>query len=154
MEQITTFKLKGMNKRKSYPGLEPSKGYTEKILTPVTLSGVVTPWSQVLAGGRSVDYKLVTNGGLEYFIVADSEWRGVLSMYCWEEVKVIGLLNVSNMTLIPQKVYPKGPTGEKEKVIDLAEWKSEEFVRKVKKMVKTVSDLVLVPAAVMAVMAL
>lgn len=150
MKTITTFKARGFEEKKSHPVLERSQGYEENILKPVTLSGVVAPWNKSLGGGRTSDYKLVSDSGLEYFIVADSEWRDVLSRYCWEEVKVIGLLNVSNMTLIPQKVYPKGPTGEKENVIDLAAWKSKALV---KKLIKNVNDLVVVPAAVWAVVA-
>lgn len=149
MKAITTFKAKGFEEKQSPPVLERSQGYTENILKPVTLSGVISPWNKSLDGGRRSDYKLVSYSGLEYFIVADSEWRDVLSRYCWEEVKVIGLLNVSNMTLIPQKVYPKGPTGEKENVIDLAAWKSKSLV---KKLIRNVNDLVVVPAAVWAVM--
>jgi len=62
-------------------------------------------------------------------------------------VKVIGLLNVSNMALIPQKVHPKGP--EIENVIDLVSWKSEELV---KKLVKNVKDKTVISAAVLAVL--
>lgn len=137
-------------KKISHPMVKPGQRYVENILTPISLSGVVIPWSKALSGGRNSDFKLVCSSGLEYFIVADSEWRDVLSWYSWEEVKVIGLLNVSNMTIIPQNVFPKRPTGEKENVIDLVTWKSREFV---KKLVKNVNDLVLIPAAVCAVMA-
>ena len=137
-------------KKISHPLGKPAQRYVENILTPISLSGVVIPWSKELREGQNSDFKLVCSSGLEYFIVADSEWRDILSWYSWEEVKVIGLLNVSNMTIIPQKVFPKGPTGEKENVIDLAAWKSREFV---KKLVKNVNDLVLIPAAVCAVMA-
>ncbi len=147
MKQLTTIKkMKGSSQ--SHPVSEPSKGYAENILTPVTLSGVIAPWTKSLNGGRTSDYKLISYSGLEYFIVADNEWREILSKYCWEDVKVIGLLNTSNMTLIPQKVYPKGPTGEN--VINLASWKSKELVKKI---VKNVNDLVVIPAAVWAVMA-
>lgn len=135
--------------KQSSPALERSKGYTKNVLRPVTLSGVLTPWNKSWGGGQTTDHKLISYSGIEYFIVADSEWREVLSRYCWEEVKVIGLLNVSNMTLIPQKVYPKGPTGQKEKVIDLAAWKNNSLI---KKLIRNVNDLVVVPAAVWAVM--
>ncbi len=145
MEKLTTFK-KGLSK--SYPVSQPSKGYSENILTPVTLTGVVAPWKETLSSGRTSDFKLICHSGLEYFIIADDEWRKVLSTYCWEEVRVVGLLNVSNMTLIPQKVYPKGPTGEN--VIDLASWRRKEIVSK---MVQKINDFVVVPAAVFAVMA-
>ncbi|HVK62227.1 MAG TPA: hypothetical protein VM432_11780 [Bdellovibrionales bacterium] len=128
----------------------PVGGYRENKLTPVTLAGVIAPWTEKMASGQTSDYKLVCLSGMEYFIVADSEWREVLARYCWDEVKVIGLLNLSDMTLIPQKVYPRGPTGEKENVIDLAAWKSRDLI---KKAFKNINDLIFIPAAVYAVMA-
>jgi hypothetical protein len=127
-----------------------SQGYSENILTPVTLSGVVVPWAKIMKHGKESDYKLVCASGVEYFFVTDSEWRKVLSFYCWDEVKVVGLLNISNMTLIPQKVFPKGPTGEREKVIDLVSWKSRDAVRKI---IKNINDWAVVPAAAWATIA-
>ena len=152
MGQLTNFrKSKGSDRKLARSGSgTPAGAYRENKLTPVTLAGVVAPWSEKMAGGRISDYKLVSFSGMEYFIVADSEWRDVLARYCWDEVNVIGLLNLSAMTLIPQKVYPRGPTGEKENVIELAAWKGKELI---KKAVKNVNDLVFIPAAVYAVMA-
>jgi hypothetical protein len=150
MGQITKIKkLKGANKQ-FHPLSGSAKEYTENILTPVTLCGVVVPWSEAFSDGRSSDYKLACASGAEYFIVADQEWREVLSEHCWEEVKVKGLLNVSNMTLIPQRVFPKGPTGERENVIDLPTCKDREFIKKVK---KNLDELVFVPIALWALMA-
>jgi hypothetical protein len=120
----------------------PVTRHTENVLKPVTLSGVLTPESQSIGNDKASNYKLISYGGIEYFIVADAEWREVLSQYSWEEVKVIGLLNLSNMTLIPQKIYPKGPTGEKEKLIDLAGRRSKDLIEK---LVNGVNDLVAVP---------
>ena len=138
------------NENRSHPLLkDTSGGYSENVLTPVTLFGVVVPWTKSMGDGRTSDYKLACSSGVEFFIVADSEWRQVLSHYCWEDVKVKGLLNVSNMTLVPQKVFPKGPTGERDNVIDFAAWRGRDLV---KKLTKNVTDLVLVPAAVFAVM--
>jgi len=125
------------------------EGYVENILTPVTLSGVVVPWKKRVRGNQESSYKLVCSTGAEYFILADSEFKGVLSWYCWDEVRVVGLLNLANMTLIPQKVFPKGPRGEMENVIDLFAFKGRNFI---KKMTKNINDLVLVPAALLAVM--
>ena len=65
--------MKGNKKNETHPLSGSSKGYSENILTPVTLSGVVAPWSENLSGGRTSDYKLISNSGLEYFIVADDE---------------------------------------------------------------------------------
>lgn len=148
MEQIKF--TKGENKNLRHP-LPRESRFSNNKLTPVTLSGVVVPWSKQVSFGTESDYKLVCASGLEYFIVADSEWRNILTWYSWEEVKFIGLLNHANMTLIPQKVFPKGPTGEKEKVIDFKDWKHREIIKKV---VKNITDLVGVPAAIWAVAAM
>ncbi len=53
------------------------------------------------------------------------------------------------MTLIPQKVFPKGPTGELENVVRLPSWRNKDLLGK---FCLTVSDLVLVPAAFVALM--
>ncbi len=149
MKQIAALKqLKGIESRDTIPLSKYTRVYTNNVLTPVTLSGVVVPWIKTLSDGRDSDYKLVCSSGVEYFIVADNEWRSVLSSYSWDEVKVKGLLNISNMTLIPQKVFPKGPTGEKESAIDLANWKQRDFTKKV---IKKINDLVLIPAAALSV---
>jgi hypothetical protein len=121
----------------------------EKVINSASLTGVVVPCKDDSGGGRTFDYKLSCSGGFEYFIDAAPEWKRVLSFYSWEEVKVIGLLNVADRTIIPQKVFPKGPTGEKENVLPLFRWKEGDFV---KKLVKNVNELVLVPAAICAVM--
>jgi len=144
MEKLTTIK-RGLSK--SHPVSETTNGYSENILSPVTLSGVVAPWEEGLCAGRTSDYKLISNSGLEYFIVADNEWRQVLSTYCWQEVRVIGLLNASNMTLIAQKVYPKGPKGEN--VIHLASWRRKQIASK---MVQKINELVVIPVTVWAFM--
>ena len=141
--------MKGRKEGQSHPLTRSSKGYSESVLTPISLTGVVVPWTKGLSGGRESEFKLVCSSGLEYFFVVDPEWKDVLSQYSWEEVKVIGLLNIANMTLIPQKVFPKGLRGEMENVIDLAAWKGRDLV---KKLVKNVNDLVVVPGVVLAVM--
>jgi hypothetical protein len=128
MKQITTLK----------------KEIENKILTPVTLSGVIVPWITTLNDGRNSDYKLVCRSGVEYFIVADGEWKTVLSSYSWDDVKIRGLLNFLNMTLIPQKVFPKGPTGEKESAIDLTNWGRRDFAKKI---MKSIGGFVLFPVA-------
>ena len=150
MKQTITFKnMEGKEEEKSYPLTRSAKGFSESVLTPVNLTGVIVPWIKALSGGRESEFKLVCSSGLEFFFLTDSEWKDVLSNYSWEEVRVVGLLNRSNMTLIPQKVFPKGPREEMENVIDLASWKGRDLI---KKLVKNVSDLVVVPGFVFAVM--
>lgn len=122
MNQLKIFKLlKEQRKNGSHPLARTSKGYAENILTPVTLAGVVVPWTKkMMSDGRNSEYKLVCASGSEYFFVTDQEWREILSRHCWGDVKVKGLLNIANMTLIPQKVFPQGPDGQLENVIYLA----------------------------------
>lgn len=144
MKATKTFKGNGFETKYSHSVFERSQARGRTVLKPVTLLGVIAPWDKSFGGGLESIYKLVSYGGGEYFIVADSKWREILSRYCWEEVKVVGLLNVSNMTLIPQKVYPKGPSGSKEDVVDLVERKSGALVRR---LIKNLNDLIVVPAA-------
>ena len=149
MKSLITFKKVTREEVKpNLPREKTSRGYGENVLKPVTLSGVVVPWDKELSPTRNSEYKLVCTSGLEYFIVANDEWRGVLSWYSWEDVNIVGLLNSTNLTLIPQRVFPKGPKGEKENVIELALWKSRKAIKKI---TKNVNDLVLIPAAVLAV---
>ncbi len=151
MNQLTKLnKMMELKAAQTRPAFKKVKHYSENILTPVSLSGVISPWVENLGVAHTSDYKLISYNGLEYFIVANPEWREILSTYCWEEVKVIGLLNISNMTLIPQKVYPKGPSGEKESVIEWASSKSDELVKKI---IKNLNDIVVLPATASTAMA-
>ena len=136
--------LNGKTENRSRSLKKNSKRYAENILTSVKLTGVLTPWSKYLGPGASSDYKLVCGSGLEYFIVAESIWSNVLADLSWKEVKVIGLLNLSNMTLIPKKVFPVGPAGSKEKVIDITRWKNQNAIKTI---IRNVSDWVITPIA-------
>ena len=122
----------------------------EDDLTSVILNGMVVPWSRNPEGTQAIDYKLISLNGLEYFIVADPEWRDIFARLRWEEVKVVGLLNISQMTVIPQKVYPKGPRGQMGNVIDEVTFKGRDLRNKI---LRNVSELVLLPLAVWAVIA-
>lgn len=101
-------------------------------LVPVTLSGVIVP--------RDSEFGLACVNGVEYAIVTDDQWRSVLSHYCWKDVRFKGLLNPSKMTVVPQRIFPKGPTGERECAVNLAT------------LMGRIAEWVLVPAAVFAVM--
>lgn len=142
--------FKNRKESQSHPLTKPAKGYSENILTPVRLSGVVVPWIKSLSERRESEFKLVCSSGLEYFFVVDADWKKVLAEYCWQEVKVVGLLNINNMTLISQKVFPKGPLisrSEMENVIYLAAWRTRGLIRK---LVKNLDKQVVVPVAVLA----
>ena len=134
-----------LNKMK---GIE--KSYRENRLSPITISGVIVPWEKTLSDGSHSEYKLACGNGTEYLIVENSEVRNILPLYCWKEVKIVGLLNKSNMTLIPQKVFPRGPDGESSNVIDFSLWKNQNLRRKV---LNKINELVVIPAAVFAVLA-
>jgi hypothetical protein len=121
----------------------------KRILRPVSLTGVIVPWSKDLGDGRISEFKLACLSGIEYFIVADSQWREVFANLCWTEVKVIGLLNPSEKTLIPQKVIPKGPLDKDRNIVDLSEWKVRKLLKSI---VDNVNELVFIPAAIVALM--
>ena len=126
------------------------ESYRENRLSPITISGFIVPLEKTLSDGICSKYKLACGNGSECFIIENSEVRDVLSLYCWKEVKIVGLLNKSNMTLIPQKVFPQGPGGEWSNVIDFSLWKDQNFKRK---LLNKINELVVVPAAVFAVLA-
>ena len=136
---------KGEEKNVTNSLSDAARKYRECNLNPITLSGVVVPWSSKFYDGTESNFKLVCLSGLEYFFATDEEWVKVLNWYSWEEVKVIGLLNTTNLTIIPQRVFPKGPTGEREKIIDLSEWKSRLGVTQV---AKNLGDLIITPVAI------
>ena len=127
-----------------------SKIQRENHLTPVKLSGVILPWLKTLEPNQVSHFKLVGSSGCEYFFVPDPEWKKVLQQYQWKEVKVIGLYNIANRSLIPQKIYPVGPT---EEFIPIAEAENEQRRNLVKKWVRNLNDWVVVPVAVWALMA-
>ncbi|PWU13173.1 MAG: hypothetical protein C5B49_15050 [Bdellovibrio sp.] len=114
----------------------------ENFLMPVSVVGVLIPKMATLKG-QHIEFKLVTLRGVEYSILADSEWERVLENYRWEEVRIRGLLNSSTMTIVPQWVVPRGPTGETQRVSDEPYWKECNLIGRIK---KTVADLVLVSA--------
>lgn len=147
MGQIKLFR-KRKSKKVNFPRTEQERGFRQNKLIPIKLSGVVVPSRRKLTEGTDCRYMLVCSGGLEYYFVTSENWSNVLSRYVWEDVKVIGLLNTSDFTLIPQKIYPKGPTGELEKIVDLARWKSQFSINQV---TASPSDLMRIPAAAEAV---
>lgn len=122
--------------------LKQMKG-NENFLTPVSVVGVLVPAKGTVYDDCRPDFKLVKPNGVEYSILADSEWERVLEIFRWEEVRVRGLLNPINMTIVPQWVVPHGPTGEPQRVSDEPLLKDRDWVMKIK---KTVADLVLAPA--------
>lgn len=138
-------KMKGNEKNRKHPLSGGAGQYEENRLTPVTLSGVIVPWDESESSSGEFEYKLVCASGLEYFVIANPYWRDILSWYRWEEVGIVGLLNIANMTIIPQRVFPKGPKGEKDNVLDIALWKGKQLA---KKMASNVNGLIVLPAAV------
>lgn len=111
----------------------------------VTLTGTVVPWYEGTT--RNAEYKLECETGIRYLFVADEEWRKILSFYKWEEVKVTGLLNPANRTVIPHRVTPKNSDGQRESALDLAFWRSKEAISK---LAQNINDLILLPIAVLA----
>lgn len=150
MEKVIQLKnFKELKNKKSNYLARHAQGYVENVLRPATLSGVIVPWTEDIKDGRESDYKLVCKDGREYFFVTDSYWESVLSWYSWDDVTVKGLLNTDKMTLIPQKIFPKGPTAENDNVIDLVVSKTRGVIKKIG---KNLNELVIIPAGLLAVM--
>lgn len=144
-------KNKRTDKVISEPIKNPEDSSFEHRLTPTTISGIVVPWEKTINNDKSfVEYKLACDNGDEYLILSNSEVADILPLYCWKEVQIVGLLNKSHMILIPQKVFPKGPNGESSNVIDLSVWRNQNVKRKV---LNKINELVIIPAAVLAVLA-
>lgn len=108
-------------------------------LSPISIVGIIEPCEQL--------YKLIDGEGIEHLIVSSSRVDNVLRLYCGKEVKIIGLQNKSDGTLIPQKVLPSDPSS---KVIDLSLWKNKKFKRSV---LNKINEFVVIPLAVLAVLA-
>jgi hypothetical protein len=124
--------------------------YVENILTPMTVSGVVVPWEKTINDKTQIEYKLACDNGTDYMILSRSEVENILPLYSWKSVNIVGLVNESKMLLIPQKILPKGPDGESSNVIDLSRWKKLGLR---KKLMNKLNDFIIVPAAVLAVLA-
>ncbi len=87
------------------------------------------PVNPVSETKKVFNFKLVSFSGLEYLLVSIGEWNEVLKLHCWEEVEVLGPLNIRDISLIPQKIFPKEPTGEN--VIHLNRlWQSKDLAKK------------------------
>lgn len=123
-------------------GLEKSAGNEEIRLSSVKLSGFVVPSMQKLNDGTESFYKLVCSDWIEYYFVPDRKGSEVLKRYKWKEVNVIGLLRSNEPVIIPQKIFPKGPTEEFKNFIDFSDWKRRVGLERI---VKGIRDLI--PAA-------
>jgi hypothetical protein len=110
----------------------------ENRLKPVTLSGLLLPIPQPT---------LVTPHGTEYPLIAEGERGKEIHRHAWEQVTVIGLLNTGNLTVLPQKVLPKGPKGNEELIPTSLVTNSRQ---RLKTAIQNFSELVLVPAALVA----
>lgn len=142
-------KMKGLEKN-IYPLMTQEERYRENRLSPITVSGVIAPWEKKLSDGSRSEYKLACGNGTEYLIFENSKVRDVLPLYCWKEVKIVGLLNKSRMELIPQNILPQGSDGESSNVVDFSLWKDKNLRRKV---LNKINELVVIPVAVFAVLA-
>ncbi len=114
----------------------------------ISQTGVLIPWTKRLGDSIS-EYKFVCKDGFEYFILADSDWREALAWYSLDEVKIIGLLDISKKALIPQKILPKNLFRDHESLQETLRRKGKEIF---KKLVHSAHELVFIPAAICAMM--
>ena len=126
------------------------KNNLEHILSPINTTGTLVPWIKVLEDGSSSEFKLVGHDGREYFVMSTSNVKESLPQYAWKEVKVIGVLNQSNRNLFPQKIFPKNSNDETNNIIN---WEITKRRNLIKNVAKKVNELVIIPIAVLAVLA-
>ena len=146
MNYLTMFKKANRKEENKSLELNDQKtDYAENILVPVTLSGIVVPCSRAMDYEEAYEYKLACANGAEYLIEADAKWGEVLSTYVWQEVKVKGLLNLDKMTVVLQRVFPRGPSGDRGNIAAFAGQRGRELIKKVS---GDFQDLVFILAAV------
>ncbi len=99
--------------------------------TQVSLSGVILPWHEDFAGGYFTDYKIITTSGLEYFIIADDDWRETLKSYIDSNVILKGLMDIQTITIFPESIEgegpEKGPSSNREFELDYISEEFDEF---------------------------
>jgi len=106
----TRYTLKRGSKRNDHLIESRWENIPQQILrTQVSLSGVIVPWHEDFAGGYFTDYKIITTSGLEYFILADDDWRETLKSYIDSNVILKGLMDIQTKTIFPKSIEGEGP---------------------------------------------
>jgi hypothetical protein len=122
----------------------------EKKLTSIRLTGTIEPFVSLLSEKNEMEYKFVTRDGCDYIIQASVSVKASLDQFVWQEVDAIGLLNSADGIFMLQKIIPKNSNHETENMIQLDVYKRKNVIKKI---AKKVNDLVIIPLAVLAVLA-
>lgn len=67
--------------------------------TPMKFVGTIVPWRKGLHPGVDSDFKIVTQSGMEYFILNSQKWQESLQLSCWKNVRIEGDLDITLMTI-------------------------------------------------------
>lgn len=93
--------------------------------TPIAVRGVLVPWDEKVDVNESSDFKVITSSGTEYFLLTNHDWKLVCNELSWRNVRLIGLLNIKNMTVVPEEITTDDPEGNKAKIIPLKKIKEK-----------------------------
>jgi hypothetical protein len=121
----------------------------DNVLTSASLLGTIEQYIKILHDGPP-EFKLVCPDGNEYLIIPTSSLKESLQQYSGKKVKVFGMLNRSNNTLLLQKIFIKDLNEDQNNMIDLQVYKRRQLLKKI---ARTVNELVIIPIAVLAVLA-
>lgn len=93
--------------------------------TPIAVRGVLVPWDEEVDVNESSDFKVITSSGTEYFLLTNHDWKLVCNEFSWRNVRLKGLLNIKNMTVVPEEITTDDPEGSKAKVIPIKKVKEK-----------------------------
>lgn len=93
--------------------------------TPIAVRGILVPWDEEVDVNESIDFKVITSSGTEYFLLTNHDWKLVCSEFSWRNVRLRGLLNIKNMTVVPEEITTDDPEGSKAKVIPIKKVKEK-----------------------------
>ena len=70
--------------------------------TPIAIRGVLVPWDEKIDSNENSDFKVITSSGTEYFLLTNHDWKLVCNEFSWRNVRLKGMLNIKNMTVVPE----------------------------------------------------
>ena len=93
--------------------------------TPIAVRGVLVPWDEEVDVNENSDFKVIASSGTEYFLLTSHDWKLVCNEFSWRNVRLKGLLNIKNMTVVPEEITTDDPEGSTAKVIPIKKMKEK-----------------------------
>jgi hypothetical protein len=66
---------------------------------------VIVPWTKFVHKEKNTDFKIITESGMEYFLVTENKLKNNIADYCWSRVKVQGTIDLNLMTLKVDRIH-------------------------------------------------